>query len=245
MGNSSARFSATKRAKQAKADPGVTKQDQTSAGHLGAIHELKLTAIVRRWGNADWVFHSPETLWQIQVCHYSPDDRILGKALFKKSLIETVQMALRHHPHNPEIHDLKTLLRVAKVKVLNGAPLNEKMHLKPWSNDPDNMNFREWEPVLYAAGDTPYEALTVVRLVLEEKVRTKLLPRLPDLHLVWALRAGEESTEGRPPRNWMEAQEDVSGQRPFMPRIALLKSYLHWVAGTFWPTCRDWKVNIL
>ena len=212
--NTSARFSATKRVKQAKADPGVTKQHQTSKRHLGAIHELKLTAIARRWGSSDWVFHSPGTLWQIQVCHYLPDDRAPGKALFKKNLIETVQMALRHHPQSPEIYDLKTLLRVAKVKVLNRAPLNEKMHLKPWSNDPDNMNLREWEPVLYAAGDTPYEALTVVRLVMEEKVRAKLLPRLPALHLVWALRAGEKPPEAGPPKNWMEVQEEVSGQRP-------------------------------
>lgn len=207
INNPSARFSATKRVKQAKADPGMTKQDQTSQG------ELKLTAIARRWGDADWVFHSPGHLWQIQICHYAHDGTI-GKALFKKSLIETVQMALRHHPQSPEIYDLKTLLRVAKVKVLNGAPLNEKMHWKPGCNDPDNMNLKEWEPVLYAAGDTPYEALTVVRLVMEEKVRAKLLPRLPDLHLVWALRAGEEPPEAGPPRNWMEVQEEVSGQRP-------------------------------
>ena len=214
MNNPSARFSATKRVKQAKADPGITKQDQTSKGHLEAVDELKLTAIARRWGNADWAFHSPGSLWQIQVCHYSPDERTVGKALFKKSLIETVQMALRRHPQSPEIYDLKTLFRVAKVKVLNGAPLNEKMHWKPGCNDPDNMNLKEWEPVLYAAGDTPYEALTVVRLVMEEKVCTKLLPRLPDLHLVWALRAGEEPPEAGPPRNWMEVEEEVSGQRP-------------------------------
>ena len=47
---------------------------------------------------------------------------------------------------------------------------------------------------------------------------------------------------------WRRKRASVGkGQMPisFMPRIALLKSYLHWVAGTFWPTCRDWKVNIL
>lgn len=84
MNNPSARFSATKRVKQAKADPGITKQDQTSKGHLEAVDELKLTAIARRWGNADWAFHSPGTLWQIQVCHYSPDERTVGKALGKR-----------------------------------------------------------------------------------------------------------------------------------------------------------------
>ena len=52
---------------------------------------------------------------------------------------------------------------------------------------PDNMNVKDWEPVLYAAGEVPYEALTVVHLVMEEKVQFGLLPKMPAMHLVWAL----------------------------------------------------------
>lgn len=174
--------------KKAKADPDITKQDHAAANS-------KLTAIVRRRGNADWVFHSEGTLWQVQVRQHVGRS-VLGEMGFRMNLIPTVMQALRHHPRSPEVHNLKTLFSAAKVKVLNGAPPIDGKR----NNDPDNMNVKDWQPVLYAAGEVPYEALTVVKLVMEEKVRRGVLPKLPAMHLVWALGAA--------------MREEVSGQKP-------------------------------
>ena len=192
--------------KKVKTDAETIKRDRAAKAAANAAKDelrLKLTAVARRWGRADLVFRSPGTLWQIQVEHFGCDGR-LGQASFKKSLIGTLQDALHYHPYR-EVCDLKSLLTVAKVKVLNGAPGPVE-----GSSDPDNLGMKHWEPVLYAAGDTPYEALTVVRLVMEQKVRAQLLHKLPDLQLVWALRAGEAPPQEAPPRNWTVMHNDVS-----------------------------------
>lgn len=184
--------------KKVKTDPDTIKRDRAAKAAANAHKDeirLKLTAVARRWGRSDLVFHSPGTLWQIQVEHFGCDGS-LGQASPKKSLISTVQDALHYHP-SPEVFDLKSLLAVEKVKILNGAPGSVE-----GSSDPDNLGLKRWEPVLYAAGDTPYAALTIVRLVMEQKVRAELLPKLPDLQLVWGLRSGEEPPQKAPPRNW-------------------------------------------
>ena len=192
--------------KKVKTDPETIKRDRAAKAAANAAKDemrLKLTAVARRWGRAEFVFQSPGTLWQIQVEHFGCDGS-LGQASFKKSLIGTMQDSLRYHPSR-EIFDMKSLLIVAKVKVLNGAPASVE-----GGSDPDNLGLKRWEPVLYAAGDTPYAALTVVRLVMEQKVRAELLPKLPDLQLVWALRAGEAPPQEAPPRNWTAVHKDVS-----------------------------------
>eukprot|EP00438_Fugacium_kawagutii_P028692 Skav211114 [mRNA] locus=scaffold2290:3545:4627:+ [translate_table: standard] len=58
--------------------------------------------------------------------------------------------------------------------------------------DPDSMGFVDWRPVLYAAGNSPLEALVVIRLIMEEKVRAKQFPKLPSLTLVYAQGPHEE-----------------------------------------------------
>ena len=123
-----------------------------------------LTAVVRRWGCASWVFRSPEPLWQIQVRHVAHP-----QAAFGDGLISTACRALVHHPA-AEIHDLKTLFKEAKVKVLAGAPPEPGKG----STDPDRVGILDWVPVLYVAGAGPLEGLTVIKLVMEEKVRMGL-----------------------------------------------------------------------
>ena len=188
--------------KKAKADADITKQDPAGA-------DSKLTAVVCRWGNADWVFHSAGTLWQVQV-RQQAGGSVLGHMGFRMNLTPTVMQALRRHPRSPEVCNLKTLFSAARVKVLNGAPPVDGKR----NNDPDNMNVKDWEPVLYAAGEVPYEALTVVHLVMEEKVRFGLLPKMPAMHLVWAMGPGEEPPEAKPPACWTPVREEVSGQKP-------------------------------
>ena len=189
--------------KKAKTDPETIKRDRAAKEARKDEVRLKLTAVARRWGRADLVFRLPGTLWQIQVEHFGCDGR-LGQASFKKSLISTLQDALHYHPYRAVV-DLKSLSTVAKVKVLNGAPGSVQ-----GSSDPDNLGTKHWEPVLYAAGDTPYEALTVVQLVMEQKVRAGLLHKLPELQLIWALRAGEAQPQEATPKNWTVAHNDAS-----------------------------------
>ena len=190
--------------KKVKTDPETIKRDRAAKAAANAAKDemrLKLTAVARRWGRAEFVFQSPGTLWQIQVEHFGCDGR-LGQASFKKGLIGTLQEALRHHPSR-EVFDLKSLFAVAKVKVLKGEPGSTE-----GSSDPDKVGLKHWEPVLYAAGDTPYAALTVVQLAMEQKVRAALLPKVPDLQLAWALRAGEAPPQEAPPRNWTVVHND-------------------------------------
>ena len=187
--------------KKVKTDPDTIKRDRAAKAAANARKEeirLKLTAVARRWGRADLIFPSqPGTLWQIQVEHFGCDGG-LGKASFKMSLMSTLQEALRHHPSR-EVFDLKSLFTVAKVKVLKGEPGPTQD-----ISDPDKVGLKHWEPVLYAAGDTPYAALTVVQLVMEQKVRAGLLPKVPNLQLAWAMRAGEAP----PQKNWIATHND-------------------------------------
>lgn len=158
---------------------------------------MELTAIARRWGSAQWVFNVPEPLWQVQIHH-----RAAGPAEWRMGLIETLRRVLsaRRHPSFPEVYDFKTLLKESKVKVLNGAPPPD---VTP--EDPDNLGMELWRPVIYVAGAAPFEALTVIRLILEEKVRKELLPSLPSLHLVWALLPGETVPQEQLPELWTSA----------------------------------------
>ena len=191
--------------KKVKTDPDTIMRDRAAKAAANAHKEelrLKLTAVARRWGRADLIFQSqPGTLWQIQVEHFGCDGG-LGKASFKMSLMSTLQEALRHHPSR-EVFDLKSLFTVAKVKVLKGEPGATQD-----ISNPDKVGLKRWEPVLYAAGDTPYAALTVVQLVMEQKVRAALLPKVPNLQLAWAMRAGEAPPQAAPPRNWIAMHID-------------------------------------
>jgi hypothetical protein len=174
----------------------------------------ELTAVVRRWGCAKWVFRSPEPLWQIQVRHIAHPH-----AAFGDGLISTACRALVHHPA-AEIHDLKTLFKEAKVKVLAGAPPEPGKG----STDPDRVGILDWVPVLYVAGAGPLEGLTVIKLVMEEKVRMGLMPQLPTFSLHWELATGEAlpqvdipalwtSVLSNAPRHW--PQPDTCLQSPF------------------------------
>lgn len=165
---------------------------------------LHLTATARRWGDATWVFGVPDPLWQIQIYH-----RAAGAAEFGVDLIGTLKDALRHHPSSPRICTIKDLYHQAKAKVLNGGPCGD-----PAKEDPDGLGFVEWEPVIYVAGETPFEALTVIRLILEQKVREDRLPQLPSLHLVYPLAPGEKVPEGQLPRFWTAAPAAAPRQEP-------------------------------
>lgn len=163
-----------------------------------------LIAIVRRWGCAGWALQSPGPLWQIQVRHIA-----LQRGAFKDGLIDAARRALAHHPAYPRIKDFKTLIKEAKVKILNGAPSPSQSN-----SDPDKVDMVDWEPVLYVAGDVPLEGLTVIELVMEEKVRAGLLPTLPSFTLLWALAPGEAPPEVELPLRWAGAEVAVPQHVP-------------------------------
>lgn len=157
--------------------------------------DLKATA--RRWGNASWVWNDgPGSLWQVQVKHDAVEYS-MEQGAFRKSLIKTAREALKYHP-NPKVFDLNTLRREEKVIVLNGAPpsgpgqSDSRADQSDSRVDPDSMGFVTWRPVLYAAGGSPIAALTVIRLIMEEKVRAKQFPKLPSFTLVYAMGPHEE-----------------------------------------------------
>ena len=154
----------------------------------------KLVAVVRPWGRADWVLRNPQQLWQIQVDHIAPN-----QGAFKDGLIDAVRKALARHPDQPKVHDFKTLITQAHVKVLNGAPVGTRSEN---SHDPDGVDIWEWRPVLYVAGPGPMEGLKVIKLVMEEKVQANLLPAMPALSLVWALGPGEQPPKVSIPQPW-------------------------------------------
>lgn len=171
---------------------------------------------MRRWGCADWVFRSSEPLWQIQVRHVAHP-----QAAFGDGLISTACRALVHHPA-VEIHDLKTLFKEAKVKVLAGAPPEPGKG----STDPDGVGILDWVPVLYVAGTGPLEGLIVIKLVMEEKVRVGLMPQLPTFSLHWELAPGEALPRVAIPAPWTSTQS-------LAPR--------HWPTGT----CRQSPFAVL
>ena len=143
-----------------------------------------LVAIIRRWGMANWALGGTGPLWQILVVHVDGAGR---EGSFGHHLIATMIKALHHHP-SPDARNLRGLLKSKKVRVLNGAPDPDKMS---WGRD-------DWVPVMYAAGDTPYEALRVILLVMQEKVRQNLLTQMPpEFSVDWAL--GERPAEPLPP----------------------------------------------
>ena len=147
---------------------------------IGKVTKKPLVAIVSHSGASGWaVGVEGEDLWQVRVEHADGPGL---KGSFGWHLIETCQRALQSHS-NSQIKDLKTLLRFAKVRVLNGAPPTSKA----CDGDPDGVGFKMWEPVLYAAGPTPFEALRVVALILQEKVKDGHLSQMPPLMQVrWA-----------------------------------------------------------
>ena len=157
----------------------------------------RLTAIARPWGHAGWVCGRAEKLWQLQVHHHAP-----AQAAFKDALIDTTRRALAHHPESRKIFDFRTLLKEAQVKVLNGAPPTKQTD----PADPDDVGMVLWKPVLYVAGASPIEGLTVIKLVLEEKVRQGLLPEVPSLTLTWVLQPGEEAPDATLPLPWKSTQ---------------------------------------
>lgn len=181
-----------------------TTRAKAAAGRVEASKTL--TAVVRRWGDAGWVWHSPMQLqlWQVQVDHVG-----LGPMAFSHSLIDTASRALWHHP-NPKIKDFKDLFREARVKILNGAPPTKGQ----CDEDPDKVGVEDWRPVLYVAGDGPMEGLTVIKLVLEEKVRRGLLPAMPSLTLLWVLAPGERSPEIKIPDAWGVGEATVPHHEP-------------------------------
>ena len=150
---------------------------QLESEEMGQPTSNPLTVVVRYWGGHDWAFHTSHPLWQIQVEHR---DGPGFKGSFGWHVVAACKEALRHHP-NPCIRDLSSLRKHAKVKVSNGMPL------VGGTADPDSLSFAPWETVIYAAGPTPYEALTLVKLVMEEKVRQNLLSQVPPtMEVAWA-----------------------------------------------------------
>ena len=171
---------ASKKAKAAPACPEAAKGK-------GRPTQAPLAAVVHHWGTSGWALGADgEELWQVQVLHR---DGPGFKGSFRWQVITTCQQALQNHP-NPEITDLKSLRKVGKVQILCTMP---SQWTEDYDPDPDRMNFQLWEPVLYAAGPTPYEALKIIGLVLRAKIDLGYLSQMPPkMEVQWAL--------GAPPR---------------------------------------------
>ena len=155
-----------------------------------------------------------QQLWQIQVDHIAPN-----QGAFKDGLIHTARKALAHHPDRPKVHDIKTLIAQAQVKILNGAP---PQTASEGSHDPDRVDIWEWRPVLYVAGAGPLEGLKVIKLAIEEKVRANLLHTMPTFTLVWALGPGEQPPQVAIPQPWavIETPELRHHPRPYSSLVS-------------------------
>ena len=183
----------------------------------------KLVAVVTRWGTPSTLdnFAPPsDLLWQVQVLH---EDGPGGLGSFHSQLLGTLQQALLQHP-DTNARDARGLRRNAKVIVLNGAPY-------PDGSDPGCHT--EWLPTMYVAGPTPYAALEVVRLVMEQKVRQGLLSQVPPkLCVAWQSQFGKPAAEPLP-APWREMHGDLrfynqqfDVQPPEAPRVRRhLKGY--------------------
>ncbi|OLP75484.1 hypothetical protein AK812_SmicGene44709 [Symbiodinium microadriaticum] len=205
----------------AGAEEDASRQHQPNAAEVstaqrGQTTSKKLVAVVTRWGTSSTLkkFARPsDPLWQVIVEHTDGTD---GRGSFDFHLLGTLQQALVHHP-NPEVRNLRGLRRHAKVSVLNGAPYEDAVieHHVPWV------------PTMYVGGDTPYAAFEVIRLVMEEKVRQRLLAQVPrELRVAWQL--------GKPPAEPLPSPwKSVDGHRPLWnqfevqpPEASLVREHL-------------------
>ena len=161
-------------------------------------------AVITRWGTSSTLknFAQPsDPLWQVLVEH---EDGPRGLGSFRSRLLVTLQQALLQHP-DAHSRDLQGLRRNSKVIVLNGAPYE----------DEGATSYRHMSraPTMYVAGPTPYAALEVVRLVMEEKVRQRLLTQVPpELHVAWQF--------GKPPVEPLPSPwKAADGHRPIMDQF--------------------------
>ena len=159
----------------------------------------KLVAVITRWGTSSTLknFAQPsDLLWQVLVEH---EDGPRGLGSFRSHLLVTLQQALLQHP-DAHSRDLQGLRRNSKVIVLNGAPYEDE--------GATSYRHMSWVPTMYVAGPTPYAALEVVRLVMEEKARQRLLTQVPsELHVAWQF--------GKPPVEPLPSPwKAVDGHRP-------------------------------
>ncbi|CAE7362405.1 unnamed protein product [Symbiodinium sp. CCMP2592] len=132
-----------------------------------------LLATVTYWGSAAHYFDNTPTttkLWQMQIDH-------AGYNNFSFKLLQVVNDTLRNYP-DPNITDLKSLEQHMKIRVLNGAPSQQKE-----DNDPDGMQFNPWRPVLYVGNENPNPLLDLVYRVLQHKVDSAHILDMPALQV--------------------------------------------------------------
>ena len=132
-----------------------------------------LVATVTYWGSAAYYFDNTPTatkLWQVQIDH-------AGYNNFSFKLLNVISDTLRNYP-DTNITDLKSLEQHMKIRVLNGAPSQQKE-----DNDPDGMQFHPWRPVLYVGDDNLNPFLDLVHRVLQHKVDSAQILEMPVLQV--------------------------------------------------------------
>ena len=118
---------------------------------------------IRSWGNAAFVFpdlaeradwRKPEnTLWQARIFH-------TGRRSLGYMLLDAARAALRVHP-DASMKTLEQLQQNHHVKLLSGGPPSSG------DPDPDGMEFTPWQPVIYAAGESPMPILELLQYLVK------------------------------------------------------------------------------
>ena len=106
-------------------------------------------------------------LWQVQVAG-------MARNMFSYSIIVTAREALPSHP-SPDVNSLADLEKVLRVRLQTGAPGPSGQV------DPDGVGILPWQTCVYAAGETPVEALKFIHFILSHKVHHGILPTMPEL----------------------------------------------------------------
>ena len=89
-------------------------------------------------------------------------------------IIVTAREALPSHP-SPDVNSLADLEKVLRVRLQTGAPGPSGQV------DPDGVGILPWQTCVYAAGETPVEALKFIHFILSHKVHHGILPTMPEL----------------------------------------------------------------
>ncbi|CAE7388806.1 hypothetical protein AK812_SmicGene43285 [Symbiodinium microadriaticum] len=149
---------------------------------------------IRSWGNAAFVFpdlaeradwRKPEnTLWQARIFH-------TGRRSLGYMLLDAARAALRVHP-DASMKTLEQLQQNHHVKLLSGGPPSSG------DPDPDGMEFTPWQPVIYAAGESPMPILELLQYLVKHHCTCGHWRHTPPL----AIRIQEWTWAAKPPPPW-------------------------------------------
>ena len=98
----------------------------------------------------------------------------MARNMFSYSIIVTAREALPSHL-SPDVNSLAELEKVLRVRLQTGAPGPSGQV------DPDGVGILPWQTCVYAAGETPVEALKFIHFILSHKVHHGILPTMPEL----------------------------------------------------------------